>query len=114
VNPDVHVLSGQLQLSTSVVQPMLDLAQAAVQGLQLLVLLTDTKRPLAEDMVLVTQPLQLQRRLDGLLIICVHTHTLFDHGVGGVVLQVEEVLRVLHHLCPSSVELLAGEVTSSL
>jgi hypothetical protein len=30
------------------------------------------------------------------------------------VLQVEQVLGVLHHLCPPDVELLSGEVTSSL
>jgi hypothetical protein len=69
VSPQVHLLLGQLQLSTSMVQPMLSLAQAVVQGLQLLILLTDHERPLAEDAILTTQPLQLQRRPDGLLLI---------------------------------------------
>jgi hypothetical protein len=51
------------------VQPMLGLTQAAVQGLQLLILLTDCKHPMVEDVVLVTQPLQLQRCLEGLLLV---------------------------------------------
>jgi hypothetical protein len=39
---------------------------------------------------------------------------LLDHSVATVVLQVEQVLNILHHLCPLGFELPVGEVTSSL
>jgi hypothetical protein len=93
---------------------MFDLPQKLVQGLQLLILLTNTEHPLVKDVVLVTQPLHLEVCLDGLLLIRVQTCTLCFHDAAGVVLQAEQVLGILHHQCPLGVELLSGAVTSSL
>jgi hypothetical protein len=76
---------------------MLNLAQMVVQGLQLSVLLMNTECPLAKAMVLTTQPLQIQGRPDGMLLILVQMCTLFYHDASGVVLQVEQVLGLLHH-----------------
>jgi hypothetical protein len=57
--------------------------------------------------VLTTQPLQLERRADSLLLVRIQMHTLCDNDAAGVVLQVEQVLHILGHLCPAVAELLA-------
>jgi hypothetical protein len=40
--------------------------------------------------------------------------TLLNHGATGVVVEAELVLGILCHMCPLSIELLKGEVTSYL
>jgi hypothetical protein len=54
------------------------------------------------------------RRVGGMLHVCIQTHTLLDNDAARVVLQVEQVLCVLGHLRPSSIELWACEVASGL
>jgi hypothetical protein len=82
--------------------------------MQLKVLLRGSNHPLTEDAVLTTHLLQLVRCVGGLLRVCLQTHMLLDDNATGVVLEVEQVLRVVGHLRPSSTELWAGEVTSGL
>jgi hypothetical protein len=72
VGPGVYLLSSLLQLSASVTQLSLDLAQAAVHKLQLSVLIKDTDPLLTEAMVLVTQPLSVQGHPNGQPLILIH------------------------------------------
>jgi hypothetical protein len=61
-----------------------------------------------------TQPLQLERCADSLLLIHIQTRTMLNDDAANVVLQVEQVLYVLGHMCPTGAELWAREVASGL
>jgi hypothetical protein len=98
----------------SEVQPVLSLAKVVVCNLQEKVLLCGPKHPLAEDAVLMTHPLQCVRHEGGLLHVRVQVRTLLNDDAVGVVLEVEQVLRVLGHLCPLGAEMRTREVASVL
>jgi hypothetical protein len=63
----------------SVTQLSLDLTQAAVHGLHLLVLVKDTYPLLAETMVLVTHPLSVHVHCNGQPLILIHACALGCH-----------------------------------
>jgi hypothetical protein len=60
------------------------------------------------------QPLELTRSCGGVLLICCQTHTLLHDGLGGVVLEVEQVLRVSSQRSHPRVEVRALEVRHGL
>jgi hypothetical protein len=60
------------------------------------------------------QPLELARISSGVLLICCHMHTLLYAGPGGVVLEVEQVLRVCSQRSHPGVEVRALEVRHGL
>jgi hypothetical protein len=66
------------------------------------------------DVVPTTHPLQLSGRPDGLLLLRIQTRTLLYHDAAGLVLEVEQVLGIPRHRLPLDIELLSGEVASSL
>jgi hypothetical protein len=82
--------------------------------MQLEVLLRGRRRPLAQDAVLATHPFQRVRREGGLLCIRVQVHTLLDDDAVNVVLQVEQVLRILGYLRPFGAELQTHKVASDI
>jgi hypothetical protein len=51
-------------------------------------------RTAVEDGILMPQPLEFVRRSGGVLLICCQMHTLLHVGPSGVVLEVEQVLRI--------------------
>jgi hypothetical protein len=93
---------------------VLGLAEAAVRDLQLKVLVQRLKCPTVEDDILMPQPLYHVRHKGSLLLIRGQTHTLLDDGLAGVVLQVEQVPRILGLHCPSGTEVWALEVGHGL
>jgi hypothetical protein len=60
------------------------------------------------------QPLELARRCGGVLLVCCQTHTLLHDGPGGVVLEVEQLLRIPSQLSHPSMEVRALEVRHGL
>jgi hypothetical protein len=80
VGPGVHLLLRLLQLSVSVTQLSLDLAQVVVHGLQLSVFLKETDPLLTEAMVPATQPLSVHVHSNGQPLILIHTGALGYHS----------------------------------
>jgi hypothetical protein len=110
----VHLLTGKVDLLPGVVQAMLSLTKAAVYDLQLKVLLRKLMCPMTEEGVLTLQPLHHMRGESGLLGVHVQTCTLLDGISLYVVLQVEQVPRVLGHMHGVDVVLQTGDVTHCL
>jgi hypothetical protein len=93
---------------------VLGLTEATVRDLQLLVLVRRRKCTTVEKSILLLQLLKLVRNGGVVLIVCGKTHMLLHDHPDGVMLQVEQVLRVLGHHNHASAEVRALEVRHNL
>jgi hypothetical protein len=98
----------------SVVPRVLDLAEAMICDLQLMVLIQRRKCTTAEESILLLHLLELMRNGGVVLIVCSQTHMRLHDRLGGVMLQVEQVLCVLGHRSHASAEVRALEIRHSL
>jgi hypothetical protein len=93
---------------------MLGLAEVMVRDLQFLVLIQRRKCTTTEKSILLLQLLKLTRNGIVVLIVCGQMHTLLHDSPGGVMLQVEQVLRILGHRNHVGAEVRALEVRHGL
>jgi hypothetical protein len=83
VGTSIHLLTSDVEQHTGVVPPMLGLTMSTVSDLQLAVLLRGWARTIAEDGILMPQPLELVRSSGGVLLVCRQPHTLLHDSPGG-------------------------------
>jgi hypothetical protein len=86
-----------VELLTSVVPRVLNLAKVTVRDLQLAFLIQRRKCTTIEKSILLLQLLELARNAGVVLIVCGQMHTLLYDNPDGVMLQVEQVLHVQDH-----------------
>jgi hypothetical protein len=98
----------------NVVPRMLSLAEAMVHDLQFAVLIQRRKCTTVEKSILLLQLLELTRNGSVGLIVCGQMHMLLHDGPGGVMLQVEQVLCILHHHNHAGAEVRAVEIKHDL
>jgi hypothetical protein len=110
----IHLLMGEVDMLSGIVQPVLGLAKAAVRDLQLKVLLCRLTCPTTEEGGLTLQPLHCVGPKGGLFGVRVQMCTLLDDIFARVVLQVESVPSVLGQVGEVEAELQAGDVTHGL
>jgi hypothetical protein len=110
----VHPHTRCVKLLTSVVPRVLDLVKVVVRVLQLTVMIRRRKCTIAEKSILLLQLLELVRDGSIVLIVCGQTHTLLHESSCGVMLQVEQVLRILGHRSHAGAEVRALEVRYGL
>jgi hypothetical protein len=110
----VHLLTCEVKLLTGEVPPVLGLTKVAVCDLQLQIHLHRLTCPMMEDGILSPKPLHRVQCECSLLDVRVQMHTQLDDDPTGVVLQVEQVPRILGQKSGTSTEVWAGEVTHGL
>jgi hypothetical protein len=98
----------------SVVPRVLDLTEAMICDLQLTVLIRRRKCTTVEESILLLHLLELVRNGGVVLIVCSQTHARLHDSLGGVMLLVEQVLRVLGHRSHAGAEVRALEIRHSL